>query len=252
VLLSLLGFPETVPTHDGDGNQLTPEEYKDLAIKMERMYWKCKGKPHTKEAGWAVLEAIQWTCKEFRSLKVRRDGFVGLGPLFRSVKKRARFYEYVEEGSGAILPNIVSPFRVWYELWLAGIPVKEARLSALGKGASGLAIAPAQSQASIPQAGGSGLGRGKSVASASTVASHMWAVATDSAKGPTGKCKAVASSVIGGWPSLAPPAPGQITLWKQPGSALPTPVSGGKNLHPAPVSTLAATPRSFVTRISGV
>jgi hypothetical protein len=58
VLLSLLGFPDTVPTHDGEGNQLTPEEYKDLAIEMERMYQKCKGNPHTKEAGRAIPEAI--------------------------------------------------------------------------------------------------------------------------------------------------------------------------------------------------
>jgi hypothetical protein len=88
VLLSLLGFPDTVPTHDGEGKQLTPEEYKDLAIEMECMYRMCKG-------------------KEFRSLKVRWDGFVGLGPLFHLVKKRASFYKYVEAGSGAILPNIV-------------------------------------------------------------------------------------------------------------------------------------------------
>jgi hypothetical protein len=59
VLLSLLGFPDTIPTHDGEGKQLTPEEYKDLAIEMERMYRKCKGNPHMKEAGRAVPEAIQ-------------------------------------------------------------------------------------------------------------------------------------------------------------------------------------------------
>jgi hypothetical protein len=59
VLLSLLRFPDTVPTHDREEKQLTPEEYKDLAIKMECMYRKCKGNPHTKEAGRAVPEAIQ-------------------------------------------------------------------------------------------------------------------------------------------------------------------------------------------------
>jgi hypothetical protein len=59
VLLSLLGFPDTVPTHDREGKQLTPEEYKDLAIEMEHMYQKCKGNPHTKEAGWAFPEAIR-------------------------------------------------------------------------------------------------------------------------------------------------------------------------------------------------
>jgi hypothetical protein len=53
-------------------------------------------------------------CKEIWSLKVRRDGFVGLGPLFHSVEKRASFYEYVEAGLGAILPNIMSSFRVWH------------------------------------------------------------------------------------------------------------------------------------------
>jgi hypothetical protein len=58
-VLSLLGFPDTVPTRDGEGNQLTPEEYKDLAIKMERMYRKCKGNPHMKEAGRAIPEAIR-------------------------------------------------------------------------------------------------------------------------------------------------------------------------------------------------
>jgi hypothetical protein len=79
-------------------------------------------------------------------LKVRRDGFVGLGPLFRLVKKRASFYGYVEAGSGAILPNIVSPFRVWHKLWSAGIPVSEARLSAMGKEASGHANAPVLSR----------------------------------------------------------------------------------------------------------
>jgi hypothetical protein len=73
------------------------------------------------------------TCKKFRSLKVRRDRFVGLGPLFRLVKKWASFYEDMKVGSGAILPNIVSPFRVWHELWSAGIPVSEAWLSAMGK-----------------------------------------------------------------------------------------------------------------------
>jgi hypothetical protein len=102
-----------------------------------------------KEAGRAVPEAIRRMCKEFWSLKVRRDGLVGLGPLFRSVKKRASFFEYVEAGLGAILPNIVSPFRVWHELWLAGIPVCEARLSAMGKEASGLAIAPTLSRVPI-------------------------------------------------------------------------------------------------------
>jgi hypothetical protein len=131
VLLSLLGFPDTVPTHDGEGKQLTPEEYRDLAIEMECMYRKCKGNPHTKEAGRAILEAIQQTCKEFWSLKVRQDGFVGLGPLFCWVKKLASFYKYVEAGSGAILPNIMSPFRVWHKLWSAGVPVSEARLSTL-------------------------------------------------------------------------------------------------------------------------
>jgi hypothetical protein len=45
VLLSLLGFPDTVPTHDGEGKQLTPEEYKDLAIKMERMYRNVRATP---------------------------------------------------------------------------------------------------------------------------------------------------------------------------------------------------------------
>jgi hypothetical protein len=59
VLLSLLGFPDTVPSQDGEGKQLTPEEYKDLTIKMERMYQKCKGNPYMKEAGWAVPEAIR-------------------------------------------------------------------------------------------------------------------------------------------------------------------------------------------------
>jgi hypothetical protein len=59
VLLSLLGFPDTVPTHDREENQLTPEEYKDLAIEMEHMYRKCKGNPHTKEAGRAIPEAIR-------------------------------------------------------------------------------------------------------------------------------------------------------------------------------------------------
>jgi hypothetical protein len=100
VLLSLLGFPDTVPAHDGEGKQLTPEEYKDLTIEMEHIYRKCKGNPHMKEAGQAILEAIRQTWKEFRSLKVRRDGFVGLGPLFCSVKKRPSFYKYVEAGSG--------------------------------------------------------------------------------------------------------------------------------------------------------
>jgi hypothetical protein len=48
-----------------------------------------------KEAGRAIPGAIQQTCKEFGSLKVRRDRFVGLGPLFRLVEKRASFYKYV-------------------------------------------------------------------------------------------------------------------------------------------------------------
>jgi hypothetical protein len=77
---------------------------------------------------------------------------VGLGPLFCSVKKRASFYQYVEveAGLGAILPKIVSPFRVWHKLWLAGVPKSEARLSAMGKEASGLAIAPVLSRVPIP------------------------------------------------------------------------------------------------------
>jgi hypothetical protein len=49
VLLSLLGFPDTVPTHDREGKQLTREEYKDLAIEMEHMYRKCKGTPTRKK-----------------------------------------------------------------------------------------------------------------------------------------------------------------------------------------------------------
>jgi hypothetical protein len=242
------GFPDTVPTHDGEGKQLTPEEYKDLAIEMERMYQKCMGNAHTKEAGRAVPEAIWQTCKEFRSLKVRQDGFVGLGLLFRSVEKQASSYEYVEAGSGAILPNIVSPFRMWHELWLAGIPVSEARLSAMGKEASGLAIAPALSRVPIPRTGGGGLGRGKSVASASMVASCNWAIVNDPGTGPTGKRKAAVSLVLEVWPSSAPPAPGPVVLWKKNSLAFPTPGSGWNTPKPIPVSTSATAPRSVATR----
>jgi hypothetical protein len=150
-------------------------------------------------------------------LKVRRDGFVGLGPLFRSVEKRAR---------------IVSLFRVWHKLWSMGIPVSEAQLSAMGKEASGLVIASTLSRVPIPRTGGGGSGRGKSVASASMVASRKRAVIKDLGTGPTGKRKAVASSVLGVWPSLAPPAPGPVVLWKRNRSAFPTPGSGRNTPKP--------------------
>jgi hypothetical protein len=186
-------------------------------------------------------------CKEFQSLKVRWDGFVGLGPLFRLVKKQASFYEYMEAGPGVILPNIVSPFRVWHKLWSAGILVSEAQLSAMGKEASCLAIAPVLSRVPIPWTGGGGSGRGKSMASASMVASHNRVVINDLGTGPTGKCKAAALSVLGVRPSLAPPAPGLVVLWKQNSSAFPTPGSGRNTPKPIPVSTLATAPRSVVT-----
>jgi hypothetical protein len=111
-----------------------------------------------------------------------------------------------------ILPKIVSPLRVWHKLWLAGVPVSEAWLSTMGKEALGLAIAPALSRVPIPRTGGGGLGRGKSVASASTVASRNQAVINGPGKGPTGKRKAAASSVLGVWPSSAPPAPGTVEM----------------------------------------
>jgi hypothetical protein len=181
-------------------------------------------------------------------LKVRWDRFVGLGPLFCSVKKRASFYEYVEAGPGVILPNIVSPFRVWHKLWSAGIPVSEAQLSAMGKEASGLVITPALSRVLIPRTGGGGSGRGKSVVLASTVASCNWAIVNNLGTSPTGKCKAVASSVLGVWPSSAPPAPGPVVLWKWNSLAFPTPGSGRYTPKPVPVSTLATAPRSVATR----
>jgi hypothetical protein len=164
-----------------------------------------------------------------------------MGPLFRLVEKRS-FYENVEAGLGVILPNIVSPFRVWHELWSAGIPVSEAWLSAMGKEASGLVIAPALSRVPIPRTGGGGSGRGKSVASASTVASCNRAIINDPGTGPTGN-KATASSVLGVWPSLAPPAPGPVVLWKRNSSAFPTPGSGWNTPKPVPVSTSATAPR---------
>jgi hypothetical protein len=181
-------------------------------------------------------------------LKVRRDGFVGLGPLFRLVEKRASFYEQVEAGLGAILPNIVSPFRVWHALWSAGVPVSEARLSAMGKEASGLVIAPTLSRVPIPWTGGGGSGRGKSVTTASSVASHNQAIVNDLGTGPTGKRKAAVSSVLGVWPSSAPPAPGPVVLWKQNSLAFPTPGSGWNTPKPIPVSTSATAPTSVVTQ----
>jgi hypothetical protein len=57
-------------------------------------------------------------------------------------QKMGQFLRIRGGGVGAILPNIVSPFRVWHKLWSAGVPVSEAQLSAMGKEASGLAIAP--------------------------------------------------------------------------------------------------------------
>jgi hypothetical protein len=154
----------------------------------------------------------------------------------------------VEARSGAILPNIVSPFRVWHELWLAGILVSEAWLSAMGKEASGLVIAPVLSRVPVPQTGGGGSGRGKSVALASTVASHNRAMVNDLGTGPTGKRKAVALLVLGVRPSSAPPAPGPVVLWKQNSSAFPTPGSGQNTPKPIPISTSATAPRSIVTQ----
>jgi hypothetical protein len=86
------------------------------------------------------------------------------------------------------------------------------------------------------------------VASASTASSCMRSIVTDSGKGPTGKHKAVALSVIGGQPSMALPAPGPTVLWKRPSLALPTPALGRKNPKPVPVSTPATTRRLFATR----
>jgi hypothetical protein len=217
-------------------------------IEMERMYQKCKGNPHMKEVGWAVPEAIRQTCKDFRSLKVRWDGFVGLGPLFHSVKKLASFYEYMEVGSGVILPNIVSPFRVWHKLWSAGILVSEARLSAMGKEASGLVIAPTLSRIPIPWTRGGGSWRGKSVASVSMVASCNRAIINDPGTGPTGKRKATAALVLGVRPSVAPPSPGPVVLWKQNSLAFPTPGSGRNTPKPIPVSTSATAPRSVASQ----
>jgi hypothetical protein len=181
-------------------------------------------------------------------LKVRQDGFVGLGPLFRLVEKRASFYEYMEAGSGAILPNIMSLFRVWYKLWSAGIPVSEARLSAMGKEASGLAIAPMLSRVPIPQTGGGGSGRHKSMALASMVASHNWAVVNNPGRGPTGKRKATALSVLGVWLSSAPPAPGPVVLWKRNSLAFPTLGSGWNTPKPIAVSTSATAPSLVATQ----
>jgi hypothetical protein len=161
--------------------------------------------------------------------------------------KTGQFLQIRGGGSGAILPNIVSPFRVWHKLWSAGIPVSEARLSAMGKEASEIAIALALSRVPISRTGGGGSGRGKSLALASTVASRNRAVVHDPGTGPTGKRKAVASSVLGVWPSLAPPAPSLVVLWKRNSLAFPTPGSGWNTPKPIPVSTLAIAPRLVVT-----
>jgi hypothetical protein len=118
----------------------------------------------------------------------------------------------------------------------------------MGKEASGLAIAPVLSRVPIPRTGGGGSGRGKSVASAFTVASRNWAIINDLLTGPTGKRKATASSVLGVQPSLAPPAPGPVVLWKQNSSAFPTLGSGWNTPKPIPVSTSATAPRLVVTQ----
>jgi hypothetical protein len=86
------------------------------------------------------------------------------------------------------------------------------------------------------------------MALASMVASRNRPIVNDPVTGPTGKCKAMVLSVLGVRPSLAPPAPGPVVLWKWNSSAFPTPGSGGNTPKPVPVSTLATAPRSVVTR----
>jgi hypothetical protein len=54
--------------------------------------------------------------------------------------------------------------------------------------------------------------------------------------------------VLGVWPSLAPPAPGPVVLWKRNSLAIPTPGSGRNTPKPVPVSTLATAPRLVATQ----
>jgi hypothetical protein len=102
---------------------------------------------------------------------------------------------------------------------MAGVLVSEAQLSTMGNEALGLAIAPTLSRVPIPQTGGGGSGRGKSVASASMVASRNWAIINDPGTGPTGKRKAVASSVLGFGLVL----PLQLLVWLYCGSGIAWP-----------------------------
>jgi hypothetical protein len=86
------------------------------------------------------------------------------------------------------------------------------------------------------------------MALASMIASCNRAVINDPGTGPTGKRKAAASLVLGVWPSLAPPAPCPVVLWKRNSLSFPTPGSGRNTPKPVPFSTLATAPRLVATR----
>jgi hypothetical protein len=55
-------YPTEAPAHDGNGELQSKVDNKDLAVELERMYWKEHGSLHTHTAGRAVPPIARAGC----------------------------------------------------------------------------------------------------------------------------------------------------------------------------------------------